>query len=43
MKNRIVAEIDINQSKTNIDTIKKLTDNRFLYVIIKANAYGLEL
>lgn len=39
MTDRIVAEIDVNQLKINIDTIKEIV-NRPLYVTVKANAYG---
>ena len=40
MIDRVIAEIDVNQLKTNIDTIKSLIAPRPLFVTVKANAYG---
>ncbi|MBQ0104470.1 MAG: alanine racemase [Armatimonadetes bacterium] len=40
MTDRIVAEIDVNQLKKNIDIIKEKVGGRPLFVTVKANAYG---
>lgn len=40
MTDRIVAEIDVKQLKHNIDAVKQITNNRSLFVTVKANAYG---
>lgn len=40
MTDRIVAEIDVNQLRHNIEAVKKIIGNRPLFVTVKANAYG---
>ena len=40
MTDRVIAEIDVNQLKVNIDTIKSIIGDRLLFATVKANAYG---
>ena len=40
MKERIIAEIDVNQIKENIKSIRNIVGDKKVFVTVKANAYG---